>query len=47
MDNLSGVQKTYRSDGKNYLDWMAEVIDWNIGYFTFLSFFNPEQVKGL
>lgn len=28
-------------------DWMAEVIDENIGYLMFLSFFNPEQVKGL
>lgn len=26
---------------------MAEVIDENIGYFMFLSFFNPEQEKVL
>lgn len=26
---------------------MAEVIDENIGYFMFLSFFNPELVEGL
>lgn len=26
---------------------MAEVIDENIGYFMFLSFFNPDHVIGL
>lgn len=28
-------------------DCMAEVIDENIGYFMFLSFFNPDHVIGL
>lgn len=32
---------------KTVCNWMAEVIDENVGYFMFLSFFNPEQAKVL
>lgn len=47
MDNLSGVQNSIEVMKKMICDCMAEVIDENIEYFMFLSFFNPDHVKGL